>query len=200
MQSWYKTWLLKQSRMAFSLFWSRPQGSLRRLQPTSALCPPRLCRHALPLPKAAPNRRGSDLDQPAWSNWLGSQKSCERSGSSRRCSNSPASAACSGLRGAACATSVTTPRAAATDPRASAAVLARADALIAPVLLDRHTDLDELKVALGCGFAGDVFSIQQDCPVTDQEPMICDPGPSCWPDSGEGLRKPDQSPQLCCPG
>ena len=56
-----------------------------------------------------------------------------------------------------------------------------ADALIAPVRLAGLTDVDELKVALGCRFALDVFTIaQQDYPVPDQEPVICDPGPAAW--------------------
>ena len=39
-----------------------------------------------------------------------------------------------------------------------------ADALIAPVLLAGVTDLDELKVALGCTFTLDVFNIIQQEP------------------------------------
>ena len=59
-----------------------------------------------------------------------------------------------------------------------------ADALIAPVLLAGLSDLDELKVALGCRLALDVFNIaQQDYPVADQEPVICDP----WPAALRGL-------------
>ena len=43
------------------------------------------------------------------------------------------------------------------------------------------TDGDELKVALGCRVALDVFTVaQQDYPLADQGSLICGPGPALW--------------------
>ena len=61
----------------------------------------------------------------------------------------------------------------------NALLLLCADALIAPVLHAGLTDLDELKVALGCRFAL-ITTIQQDNPVAHQEPVICDPASAAW--------------------
>ena len=52
--------------------------------------------------------------------------------------------------------------------------------LIAPVLQAGLTEVDELKVVLGCRFALDVFTIQQDYLMTDQEPVISDPELAGW--------------------
>ena len=54
----------------------------------------------------------------------------------------------------------------------NAFLLLCADALVGLVVLAGLTDLDELKVALGCRFALDVFTIiPQDHTVVDQEPV-----------------------------
>ena len=52
---------------------------------------------------------------------------------------------------------------------------------IAPVLLAGLTDVDELRAALGCRFALDVFTVaQQDHPLVDQDSLICGLGPAFW--------------------
>ena len=62
----------------------------------------------------------------------------------------------------------------------NALLLLCGDALIAPVLLAGLSDVDELKVALGCRFAPDVFTIAQDHSLADQALVICDLGRAFW--------------------
>ena len=56
-----------------------------------------------------------------------------------------------------------------------------ADAFIAAALLAGLSEVDELKMALGCRFALDIFTVaQQDRPSPDPVPLPLDPGLEAW--------------------